>query len=111
MLFLRLLLGGFIVCAFASLADGLKPKTFAGIFGAAPSVALATLALTVSQDGRSFAAEEARAMMAGAACFVLYAFVCVQLMARFRWNAFHASVVSLAVWAGTAIAAWFFLLR
>jgi hypothetical protein len=62
----RFLIGGLVVCAFASLADTLKPKTFAGLFSAAPSVALATLALTVSQDGRRFAAEEARAMLAGA---------------------------------------------
>ena len=59
----RFLIGGLVVCAFASLADVLKPKTFAGIFAAAPSVALATLALTVSQEGRTFASEEARSMI------------------------------------------------
>ena len=111
MLLLRFLLGGSIVCIFASLADGLQPKTFAGIFGAAPSVALATLGLTVSHEGRLFAADEARAMMAGAFCFVLYASVCVQLIARYRWSAFRAAVASLTVWAGTAAATWFFLLR
>ena len=32
---------------FAILGDPLKPKSFAGLFGAAPSVALATLGLTI----------------------------------------------------------------
>jgi hypothetical protein len=108
---LRFLIGGLVVCLFASLAGMLKPKTFAGIFGAAPSVALATLALTVSQDGTTFAAEEARAMLAGSAALAAYAFVCLQLIARWRWNPLHAATASLVVWFGTAAALWFLLLR
>jgi len=45
-------MGGMIVSLFASLGDVLKPKSFAGLFGAAPSVALATLGLTVLADGK-----------------------------------------------------------
>ena len=40
---LRFIVGGAIVSAFATLGDMLKPKSFAGLLGAAPSVALATL--------------------------------------------------------------------
>ena len=43
----RFLIGGFIVSVFAALGDVLKPKSFAGLFGAAPSVGLATFTLTV----------------------------------------------------------------
>jgi hypothetical protein len=43
--------------------DGLRPKSFAGLFGAALSVALATLALTVFKDGKAYAALEARSMI------------------------------------------------
>jgi hypothetical protein len=39
----RFIAGGIVVLAVASLADVLRPKSFAGLFGAAPSVALATL--------------------------------------------------------------------
>jgi hypothetical protein len=39
--------GGVVVSLFAILGDTLKPKSFAGLFGAAPSVALATLGLTI----------------------------------------------------------------
>ena len=40
-LVLRFVLGGVIVSLFSLLGDLWKPKTFSGIFGAAPSVALA----------------------------------------------------------------------
>jgi hypothetical protein len=38
---LRFLAGGIAVSAFAALGDALRPKSFAGLFGAAPSIALA----------------------------------------------------------------------
>ena len=43
----RFLVGGVVVSAFAMLSDVLRPKSFAGLFGAAPSVALATLGIAV----------------------------------------------------------------
>jgi hypothetical protein len=75
----RFLAGGILVSAFALSGDLLKPKSFAGIFGAAPSVALATLALTIAKDGRDYVAIEARSMLAGAGALGLYAVVMVQL--------------------------------
>jgi hypothetical protein len=75
----RFLAGAILVSVFALLGDLLKPKSFAGIFGAAPSVALVTLALTIGKDGRDFAAIEARSMLAGAVALGLYAVVMVQL--------------------------------
>jgi hypothetical protein len=50
---IRFLVGGLVVSGFAIIGDLLKPKSFAGLFGAAPSVALATLGLTVAKDGTS----------------------------------------------------------
>jgi hypothetical protein len=41
-LLLRCLIGGVIVCAFSAVSEVIKPQSYAGIFGAAPSVALAT---------------------------------------------------------------------
>jgi hypothetical protein len=38
-LLVRFLLGGLIVSIFATLGDALRPKGFAGLFGAAPSIA------------------------------------------------------------------------
>ncbi len=51
----RFIIGGAMVSVFAIIGDVLKPKSFAGLFGAAPSVALATLAMTILSDGSSYA--------------------------------------------------------
>jgi hypothetical protein len=47
----RFLVGGVAVSAFAMLGDVLRPKSFAGLFGAAPSVAFATLGIDVYRHG------------------------------------------------------------
>ncbi|MHC6153083.1 hypothetical protein ACVSQB_14940 [Bradyrhizobium elkanii] len=48
---LRFPIGGLVVSLFAILGDVLRPKNFAGLFGAAPSVALATLDLPFYKHG------------------------------------------------------------
>ena len=55
----RFLVGGVVVSAFAMLGHVLRPKSFAGLFAAAPSVALATLGIAVYQHGASYAARRA----------------------------------------------------
>ena len=62
---LRFVVGGIAVSAFAALGDVLRPKSFAGLFGAAPSIALATLAITLAKAGPAFAALEGRSMIVG----------------------------------------------
>jgi hypothetical protein len=64
-LLIRIIIGGLFVFAFAVLGESLKPKSFAGLFGTAPSVALATLLLTIRSQGAVFAAIEAHAMIFG----------------------------------------------
>ncbi len=54
-LLMRILVGGVAVSGFSFLGGLLRPKTFAGLFAAAPSVALATLVLTVAKDGKEYA--------------------------------------------------------
>jgi uncharacterized membrane protein (GlpM family) len=110
-LFLRFLVGGLVVCVFAALAEVLKPKSFAGLFGAAPSVALASLVLTVQSNGKLFAATETRSMIAGAAAFFLYTVICFQLIARFHWSVLRAAVLSFAAWFGGAFVLWFLFLK
>jgi hypothetical protein len=99
---LRFLAGGLIVSAFAILGDVLRPKSFAGLFGAAPSVALATLTLAVLKDGPNYVAIEGRSMVLGAVAFLLYGFVVCQLLMRFRISALVASGSALAVWLAAA---------
>lgn len=107
----RFLAGGLIVSLFASLGDVLKPKSFAGLFGAAPSVGLATLALTVAADGKTYASIEARSMAAAALALLGYTCSSCRLMMRFRWRAFPASVATLAVWMAIAFGLWVVILR
>jgi hypothetical protein len=95
---LRVLVGGVVVSAFALLGDLLKPKTFAGLFGAAPSVALATLILTVMKDGKEYASLEARSMMVGAIAFFFYACVVSQLLLRKRLPVLGVTSLSLVLW-------------
>ena len=107
----RFLLGGLIVSAFAMLGDVLRPKGFAGLFGAAPSVALATLSLTLFTESKSYAATEARSMIAGAAAFFLYALVCLFFLARKRSRAAPTTLLALSVWGIGAFGLWWISLR
>jgi hypothetical protein len=61
--FVRFLIGGTVVSGFALLGGLFKPTAFAGLFGAAPSVALATLTLAIWKEGTLYAAVECRSMM------------------------------------------------
>jgi hypothetical protein len=93
----RFLAGGLIVSAFAVLGDVLRPKSFAGLFAAAPSVALATLTIALVKNG-TYAAIEARSMAWGGIAFLLYAFLVCHLVMRFRFSALAATSSMLVVW-------------
>ena len=105
---IRFIVGGMIVSAFAIIGDVLKPKSFAGLFGAAPSVALATLTLTVVSDGSSYAATEARSMMAGAIAFFVYASLVSWIMMRYKSRAILVTLCSVPVWVGVAGGIYYF---
>jgi hypothetical protein len=95
---IRFLIGGVVVSAFAALSEVFRPKSFAGLFGAAPSIALATLGLTIAHSGKAFAAIEARSMIFGAIAFCLYASVCSRVLVRRRFSALATTVMLLPVW-------------
>jgi uncharacterized membrane protein (GlpM family) len=94
----RFLAGGLVVSAFAMLGDVLRPKSFAGLFGAAPSVALATLGIALYQHGAAYAALQAHAMMAGAIALAVYSVVVCHLLFRAQMRAMPATLLSVAVW-------------
>ncbi len=48
---LKGLAGGLLVVAFALLSECLSPKRFAGLFRAAPSIAIAGLAIALLDEG------------------------------------------------------------
>ena len=95
---LRFLIGGLAVSLFSVLGDVLRPKSFAGLFGAAPSVAHATLALTFSKNGAGTVALEARSMMLGAIAFTTYSILVCQLLIRQKFSATLSSTTALLCW-------------
>jgi hypothetical protein len=99
----RFLIGGLAVSAFAILGDMLRPKSFAGLFGAAPSVALATLGIALVRHDAHYAALQGRSMIWGAIALLVYSIVVCQLLMRFRWNALPATLVALIVWLFVAV--------
>ena len=103
----RFLLGGLFVSAFALIGDLFKPKRFAGLFGAAPSVALATLSLTLHKDGKEYAALEARSMLFGAAALFVYCCVVTFLLKRDHLRALAATTSAAFVWFVTAFGLWY----
>jgi hypothetical protein len=101
----RFLLGGAIVSLFAFLGDVVRPKRFAGIFGGAPSVALATLALTAYKSGALTASVEARSMILSSVGFVVYVYVALRLLATARWPPLLVALGGLGIWALVAAGA------
>jgi hypothetical protein len=95
---IRFVIGGLAVSTFATLGDVFRPKSFAGLFGAAPSIALATLAIAVTQQGTSYAATEARSMMLGALALWLFSVGVCRLMKKHRASALPATAVMLFGW-------------
>lgn len=106
---IRFLVGGLVVSCFSTLADILRPKSFAGLLGAAPSVALATLALTIHHDGKVYAAMEARSMLGGAAGFLVYAMAVSWLLRRYCPSALSAAVSMMPVWFVVSLGLWYVL--
>ena len=102
----RFLIGGVVVSVFAIAGDVFRPKSFAGLFGAAPSIALATLGLTVARQGKIYAAIEARSMMLGAAAFVLYAGCVSWVLIRRTTPALKTTLGLMPVWFAASVGFW-----
>jgi uncharacterized membrane protein (GlpM family) len=102
-IFFRFLVGGTVVSLFAVLGDVLRPKSFAGLFGAAPSIALATLGLMVHEHGNQYAAIESRSMVLGACAFFIYASVSSFALRRFSASTLITTLALLPIWLVGAI--------
>lgn len=107
----RFFAGGALVALFAVLGDAFTPKSFAGLFAAAPSVALATMLLTLHQHGAAYVAVEARSMMIGAVAFTVYASVISWVLHRRRLKPTPVAIAALAVWGAVAAVGWAIFVR
>lgn len=104
-LVVRFLLGGTIVTLFALIGELVKPKTFAGLFGSAPSVAIVSLTLAFEKHGRAHVAEETRTMLLGALGLLAYCAICV-VIARKEKAIWIGAVMAWALWACVAFGAF-----
>lgn len=107
----RFVVGGLVVSTFAVLADILKPKSFAGLFSAAPSVALATLSLAFAKHGHAYVAEEASSMILGAVAFAVYAWIVAKILFRRKLQVFAATTSGLLLWLVVALSSHFVFAR
>jgi hypothetical protein len=88
--------GAVLVVLFALLAETLAPKRFAGIFAGAPSVALASLVVTLLAKGTADAGTASAGMIAGAIGFVAAGLVAPPLMRR--WGTTKGVASALGIW-------------
>lgn len=94
---IKAFVAGAMVVLFALIGEAVKPKRFAGLFAAAPAIALASLLITVLTKGAPAAVPLTVGMLADSAGMVAYC-----LVALFTLDRFHALAGSLTAWA-----AWF----
>ncbi|HWG20051.1 MAG TPA: DUF3147 family protein [Terracidiphilus sp.] len=103
-LIIRFLVGGAVVSLFAVMAEVVRPKSFAGVFGAAPSIALATIGITIAHHGRLYASTEAHSMIFGVIAFFLYASASSWLLMHRKCAALTATSALLPIWFGASLA-------
>ena len=103
---IRFLIGGSVVSLFAMIGDILRPKSFAGLFGAAPSIALATVGLTISKHGAQYAAIEARSMIFGAVAFFIYTICVSRVLARYKTAALPTAILLMPLWFVVSLGLW-----
>ena len=101
--------GGLFVIAFALIGEICDPKRFAGLFSAAPSVALANLSVTIIDKGPHDARENVIGMMVGAVALVVFCLVARPAVARF--NAKAGSSIACAGWLVVAVGGYLIVLR
>lgn len=93
---LRGLAGGSLVVLFALVSETVKPKAFAGLFAAAPSVAVASLAITVIAKNAITARQASIGMVIGGVAMAACCVVAVGVIPRL--GAFWGSLVAIAAW-------------
>lgn len=104
LLLLRGVVGGTFVVVFAVLSEMLGPKSFAGIFGAAPSIALASLLVTIANKGDHAARVQSLSMIFAAVAMIAYCVTAVVTVDRF--GALRGSALALVSWGVIATLAY-----
>jgi uncharacterized membrane protein len=100
----KFIAGGLLVCVFALISQVCKPKQFAGIFSAAPSVLLAGLGITLLTKGAIHAALTTEGATAGAIGLICYCVMATPAIKRFK--TIMGVIVSLLGWSLASLCAF-----
>jgi hypothetical protein len=95
-LILKGLAGGIFVVAFALVGSIVNPTRLAGLFSAAPSVAIASLLITTYSVGTNEARQDARSMILGAVALIVAAVLGLPLLGRI--SAFRTATCIAGFW-------------
>lgn len=105
-LLIRFFLGGALVSLFALAGQAFKTKTFSGLFGAAPSVAIVTLGLVLVRDGGEKVLVEARSMAFASIALLVYTAACVAVTRRHGVPVWLGAGLAYTVWLAVALGGW-----
>jgi uncharacterized membrane protein (GlpM family) len=101
--------GGLFVVVFALLGEALEPKRFAGLFAAAPSVALANLTVVLVTKTHRDGIDNVMGMLVGAIGFVAYALLARRLMGSMGTAV--GVTLAITIWLAVAAAGYGLFLR
>jgi hypothetical protein len=103
---IRFLIGGTIVSLFAVVGGLFRPRSFSGIFGAAPTVALATLGLAFAKGEAQKISIEGRSMIFGDIALGVYSLVASYLLTKKSWHSLTATLIAYTAWFAVALGLW-----
>ena len=109
LLAIRVVAGGALVVAFSMVSDMLKPKRFSGLFGAAPSVATASLLVSGLAMGAEKDVKYATGMIAGAIGLVAYSLAAAPAVKHL--GSVAGSIVAWVAWVVPAAFVYLAFLR
>lgn len=109
LLALKGLAGGTLVVAFALIGAVVRPKRFAGLFSAAPSVAIASLLITTYSKGTEAGSLSARSMIVGAVAMIIAVLLGLPLLERL--SALITASFIAGFWAIAAVIGYLLVLR
>jgi hypothetical protein len=108
-LLLKGLAGGTFVVLFALIGSTVRPKRFAGLFSAAPSVATASLLIAAYSAGVREIKPDAQALIVGAVAMVAAALLGLPLLGRL--SALRTTFCITGFWVGVAALGYAVVLR
>ena len=108
-LLLKAVIGGVLVVLFSCVGESIKPRRLAGIASAAPSIALASLAITLVVSGGASARNLSVGMTTGAIALIAWCLVAAHAVKRY--GALKGSAAATGVWCLVAFTLWAAALR